>query len=127
MESQESQHSISEYLSYCIRCEGKSHRNTRELVGVGAINNSSFAPTPWARSFWVFSPFLNHMRKFSSGDIDYVYHPYNQGSIRHLFIVAYRPSFCILLLGVIMTVTHHNTSRFPYLVHHRHCHLYLAV
>lgn len=24
-----------EYLSYCIRCEGKSHRNTRELVGMG--------------------------------------------------------------------------------------------
>ena len=20
---------------------------------------------PWARSFWAFSPFLNHMRKFS--------------------------------------------------------------
>ena len=21
--------------------------------------------TPWARSFWAFSPYLNHMRKFS--------------------------------------------------------------
>ena len=44
--------------------------------------------------------------------------PYNQGSIRHLFIVAYRPF--ILPLGVIMTVTHPNNSRLPYLVYHRH-------
>ena len=32
------------------------------------LNNSSFAcklHTPWARSFWAFSPYLNHMRKFS--------------------------------------------------------------
>ena len=26
---------------------------------------------PWARSFWAFSPFLNHMRKFSLLCIDY--------------------------------------------------------
>ena len=24
-----------------------------------------FQCPPWARSFWAFSPFLNHMRKFS--------------------------------------------------------------
>ena len=36
--TKEQRQHISEYLSYCIRCEGKSHRNTRELVGVGAIN-----------------------------------------------------------------------------------------
>ena len=24
--------------------------------------------TPWARSFWAFSPFLNHMRKFSKNN-----------------------------------------------------------
>ena len=25
-----------------------------------------FQCPPWARSFWAFSPYLNHMRKFSS-------------------------------------------------------------
>ena len=24
---------------------------------------------PWARSFWAFSPYLNHMRKFSKREI----------------------------------------------------------
>ena len=34
---------------------------------------------------------INSNTKEESGDVDYELSPYNQGSIRHLFIVAYRP------------------------------------
>ena len=32
------------------------------------LSNSSFASelhTPWAKNFWAFSPYMNHMRNFS--------------------------------------------------------------
>ena len=55
-------------------CKGKSFKtpgkNIRLLPLQGALLIAIIPRAmPWARSFWAFSPFLNHMRKFSKAKV----------------------------------------------------------
>ena len=43
----------------------KSEKKLRKAINDEKALQHQLGALPWARSFWAFSPYLNHMRKFS--------------------------------------------------------------